>query len=325
MYLRSVLSVFYSNRSYALLFIPFVVATFVVMNWYFPYHVPDETAHFGMWDSFLPQTNIISQILAPALILTNAIVLNVIFNRNDFLERNNYIVSILYVTLLSNFHSFYFLDGFAIAQFVFTFGLLYLFRLNQNEDARKFVFNGAFMFGVAATFYPLFFISLPILFWLIWVMRPFLLRESVLTLVGFVVPLIYAGVYSLFIGHTMKPSDFSSSSKELFIIDILVLTAAVAVMFMFSLKTLFKKMQQGSIRTRKLYNMLLMVVAFSVLLTAIEYFGFAKGEVISLLITPLMFVLPYSFGYQKQRTTPTVFFYIVFAISVGKFLQNITF
>lgn len=324
MYLRYVISIFYSNRSYALLFIPFIVATFVVLNWYFPYHVPDETAHFGMWDTLLPQTNIISQIIAPALILSNAIILNVLFNRNDFLERNNYIVSILYVTLLSNFHSFYFLDGFTIAQFIVTFGLLYLFRLNQNEDARKIVFNAAFLFGVAATFYPLFLISLPLLFWMIWVMRPFLFRESILTLIGFVVPLVYAGVYSLFMEHTMKTSDFSSSSREMFIVDILILTGATFVLFVFSLKTLFKKMQQGSIRTRKLYSILLMLVMLSILLTAIEYFGFRKGEAISLLITPLMFVLPYGFGYQKQRTAPTVFFYIIFAISVGKFLQIFT-
>lgn len=324
MYLRYVISIFYSNRSFALLFVPFIVALFVMMNMYFPYHIPDESVHFGMWGSILPQTDIISQIVAPSLVLFNALLLNSLFNRNDFLERNNYIVSLLYITFLSNFHSFYFLDGFAIAQFLFTFGLIYLFRLNQNDDARKWVFNAAFILGTAATFYPLFILSLPMLFWMIWVMRPFLLRESMLTLIGFVLPLMYGGLFILFMEDTMQLTDFSSSSNELFLVDILILTATVLVFLIFSIKTLLKKMQQGSIRTRKLYSMLLMLSVLSVLLTTIEFFAFQKGEAISLLITPLMFVLPYGFGYQKQRPAPTFFFYVVFAISVGKFLQIFT-
>ena len=317
--------IFYGNRSYALLLVPFLAALFVVLNIFFPHYLPEDGAGFGMWGNILPQTHWLSFSLAPVLIIANGIVLNWIFNRNEFLEKNNFLVAMLYVTFLSNFHSFYFLDGFTIAQFVFGVGLVFFFRLNQNEDARKIVFNVAFLFGIATTFYPLFLIAIPFLFWIIWVVRPFVFRESILTLIGYVIPLVYAGVYSMVTGFKISGDQFSSSSKEVFLIDLFVVGTAVVWFLLFSLKTLFRKMQQGSIRVRKLYNMLLMMVFLSMLLTTVEYLVFKKVETISLIIVPLMFVLPYGFGYKKQRPTPTAFYYLLFLFSVSKFFGLLTF
>lgn len=317
--------IFYSNRSFALLFIPVIIGGFIALNYFFPHHFPHEESHFGMWGGFLPENNWLSQFLAPILILINAIVLNVYFNRNEFLEKNNYLVALLYVTFMSSFHSFYFLDGFAIAQFILGLSLFYFFRLNQNDDARKTVFNVAFLFGVASTFYPLFLLSIPLLYSIIWVMRPFVFRESLLTLVGFVIPLIYAGVYGMYFEIKLEPIDFSSSSSEMIIFDLIFVGSAVVWFLVFSLRTLFKKMQQGSIRIRKLYNILIMLILLSILLTAVEYFAFQKAQTISLILIPLMFIIPYGFGYKKQRSTPTLFYYILLLFSVGKYFYVINF
>ena len=48
-------------------------------------------------------------------------------------------------------------------------------------------------------------------------------------------------------------------------------------------------------------------------------------EVLALVFVPLMFVLPYAFGYKKQRDVPTMVFYLLFFYSVGKFLYPLTF
>lgn len=302
-----------------------MIGGFIFLNQLFPYHIVGNSNHFGMWGDFLPEAHWLSQLIAPLLILLNAIFLNLIFNRNEFLEKNNYLVALLYVTFMSNFHSFYYLDGFAVAQFILGLALFYFFRLNQNEDARKTVFNVAFLFGLASTFYPLFLFSIPLLFSMIWVMRPFVFRESLLTLVGFVIPLIYGGVYGMYFEMKLEPSDFSSTSSELIAIDMIVIGSGIVWFLMFSLKTLFRKMQQGSIRLRKLYNMLLMLVLLAILLTSIDYFAFHKAQTVSLIFIPLLFVLPYGFGYKKQRSIPTMFYYVLFLFSVGKFFIVINF
>jgi hypothetical protein len=323
MYLRFVVQIFYGNRSYALLLIPFIATGFVILNLYFPYHLPDPQAHFGMWGKLLPQESTISQLLAPAIVVANSIILNTIYNRNDFLEKNNYLVSMLYVSFMAYFHSFYFLDGSLIVQLILCVSLFSFFKLNQNEDARKIVFNLAFWFGLASTFYPLFLLSLPILFSMIWVMRPFVFRESLLTLVGFVLPLVYAGVYNFYFERTMVGADFSSSSTEWYILDIMFIGSAVTWFLLFSVQTLLRKMQQGSIRIRKLYNILMLMGVLTLLLTSLDYFFFNKGQVISLVFVPLMFVLPYGFGYKKQRVAPTIFYYLLLLFAVGKFFNLI--
>lgn len=321
MYLRSVVKLFYGNRSYVLLLLPLIAAGFALLNYFFSYHLPDPSAHFGMWGDLLPQDSIISQVAAPALVVTNGIVLNLLYNRNDFLDKNNYLVSLLYVTFMAFFHSFYYLDGTSIVQLILGLSLFSFFKLNQNEDARKIVFNLAFWFGLASTFYPLFLLSFPLLFSKIWVMRPFVFRESLLTLVGFIIPLVYAGVYNFYFERKIENADFSSSSAEWYVLDIMFLGSAVVWFLLFSAKTLFRKMQLGSIRVRKLYNILMLLSVLTLLLTSVDYLFYHKGQIFSAVFIPLMFVLPYGFGYKKQRIAPTIFYYLLLAFAVGKFFN----
>ena len=145
---------FFGNRSFALLFLPVLAAVYIALNVYFPYFQPEESAHFGFWGNFLSQSNWISQFLAPLLVLAEAVLINSLFNRNEFMERNTYTPALLYVTCMSVFHCFYFLDGFAIAQFSVVMAVHQLFRLYQNEDGRRHVFNVGFWLGIACTFHP---------------------------------------------------------------------------------------------------------------------------------------------------------------------------
>lgn len=316
---------FYGNRSFALLFLPVFVAAYVVLNIYFPYHLPEIEGHFGFWGRLLEQSSLVSRVLAPLLVLFGALILNVMFNRNEFMERNNYMVSLLYVTFMSTFHSFYYLNGFTIAQFFVILALYQMFHLYQNEDGRKRVFNVGFLLGVACTFYPVLLSIAVIAFWLIWVIRPFVMRESVLLIVGFLIPLLYGGLYSSYMGIKIQNAQISSAAFELRLEDVLVVGAIGFFMILLSLGTILLKIQQSSIRLKKLFRILLILINFTLLITVFEYFIFHKKEVLSLVFVPLMFVLPFGFGYKKQRDVTTVVFYMLFLFSVGKFLYPLTF
>ncbi len=311
---------FYGNRSFALLFLPLFVAGYVVLNFYLPYHTPEPTAHFGFWGDLLPQNNLISQILGPGFIFLGAIILNTLFNRNEFFERNNYIVALVYVTFMSLFHTFYFLDGFAIAQFFLILALYQMFHLYQNEDGRRRVFNLAFLLGVACTFFPLLLSVILVAFWLVWVLRPFVMRESLLLIVGFMIPLLYGGLFSSYFGIKIQNAQISSTAFELRTEDVIVLGGVAFFMILLSLGAMSLKIQQSSIRLKKLFRIILILINFTLFLTALEYFVFHKKETLAMVFVPLMFVLPYSFGYKKQREITTVVFYLLFFFSVGKFL-----
>lgn len=291
-----------------------------MINIWVNYHLPEETSNFGFWGQILDQTHWLSQLLAFAFAFISAIILNTLFNRNEFMERNNFLPSLLYVSFLSFFHSFYYLDGFSVAQLFMVLALFQLFRLSQNEDGRRIVFNAGFLLGVACTFFPLLILFVPFLFWMIWVIRPFVLRESLLTIIGFIIPLIYAGVYGEIFNIKLTGAEFSSSAFEMKLQDIIILSILGFGLAILAMRTILVKIQQSSIRLKKLFRVVLILVNFSLLLTVLEYFVFHKKESLALAFIPLIFFLPYAFGYKKQRKTTTVVFYLLFLFSVSKFL-----
>ena len=301
------------------------MAGYVALNMWKQHHVPDIETNFGFWGNLLDQSTLLSQISAGAFIFINAILLNTLFNRNGFMESNNFLPALLYVSFMSIFHSFYFLDGFVIASTLLVLALFELLKLNQNEDARRIVFNASFLIGVACTFYPLMLTLIIFLFWMIWVIRPFVLRESVLTVIGLIIPLIYAGIYGSVYNIKLKNHQISSSSSELLLEDVTVMGGIVLLMILLGARTLNAKLQQCSIRLKKLFRVILILANYALLMAIFEYFVFHKKEALSLIFIPLMFFLPYAFGYKKQRSTTTVVFYILILFSVGKFFFPLSF
>ena len=305
--------------------LPPLIVGYITLNMWQGHHNPHASTNFGFWGDLLSQSTLLSQVLAGSLIFLNGILLNTLFNRNGFMESNNYLPSLLYVTFLSIFHSFYFLDGFALSQTLLILGLFQLLKLSQNEDARRIVFNAAFLIGVACTFYPLLLAIMPFLFWMIWVIRPFVFRESTLTVIGAAIPLIFAGVYGVVFNVQLSKEEISSTSSELWLEDITVMGSIVLIMVVLGVGTLGLKLKQSSIRLKKLFRVIVILANFCLILTIFEYFVFHKKEALSLVFIPLMFFLPYAFGYKKQRTVTTTVFYLLFFFSVGKFFYPLAF
>ena len=290
-----------------------------------PYHLPEEGAHFGFWGTFLPQSSWISQVLAPGLIFGGAALINSLFNRNNFLDRNTFTPSLLYVTFMSVFHCYYFLDGFSIAQFCIIMAVHQMFQLQQNEDGRRQVFNVGFWLGVACTFHPVLVLMILVAFWLIWVIRPFIMRESALLMIGFLIPLMYGGFYSSWAGIKIQNEQITSTAMALNIEDVLIVTGITFFFILLSLGTLTTKIQQSSIRLKKLFRILLILINFTLLLTLFEYFFFEKKEALAMVFVPLMFILPYGFGFKKLRDVTTIVFYLMLIFSIGRFVYPLQF
>lgn len=302
-----------------------MAAIYVGLNLYFPYHTPEDTAHFGFWGNFLPQSSWVSQALAPLFIFIGAIFINTVFNRNEFLDRNTYTPALLYLTLTSAFHCFYFLDGFGVAQFCIIMAIHQLFQLYQNEDGRKRVFNIGFWLGLACTYHPVLVLLLVVAFWMVWIIRPFVMRESILLVVGFLIPLIYGGFYSAWAGLKIQNEQITATAIELNIEDVVVIGGLTFLFIILSLGTLTQKIQQSSIRLKKLFRTLFILINFTLLLTIFEYFFYTKKEGLAMVFVPLMFVLPYSFGYKKLRDVSTIAFYILLLFSIVRFVFPLQF
>ncbi|MFM9051292.1 MAG: hypothetical protein ACKOKF_03100, partial [Bacteroidota bacterium] len=195
---------FSGNRASVLLLLPLLAGAFFALNFQTGYYVQEKVSNLGFWGETVVIYPIYSSIGGVILVLINAIAINWIYNSNEFLERNSYLSSMLYVVLMSFYHSFYNLDGLLLAHTFLILTMAQFFELNQHDDGKRQVFNGMFFAGIAATFHPPMTALFPLFCIMIWVIRPFIFRELILAILGFSVPLLYAGVFLWYSGHTIE-------------------------------------------------------------------------------------------------------------------------
>ena len=313
------IKLFLGNRSGVLLLLPFLIALYALCALFSGYHLPSEQGHFGFWNLYIDEDSLLSRMSAPLLIFGSATLLNFLFNRNGFHEKNVFLPSLIYVVFQSFFHSFYFLTGIGIATMFLILAMWQLLKLDQNTDGRKTVFNTAILFGIATTFYPMLLLSIPFLFGMIWILRPFILRESGLAIIGFVIPLLYAGIYTWVMGISMDNSRFSSVSFEWKIPDIYVAGGAMVLIVLAGLSPLLTKINQSSIRLKKIFRVNAMLLLLFGLLAVIEVTTNGKIDSSSLGLIPLLFIIMYGFGTKNPRPFNAIVFYLLCAFSVSKF------
>ena len=294
------LNLFAGNRALVLLLLPLIVGVYVLLNLWSGYYEYAPATNLGIWGNDFSFPQWLTLTLGPIFVLGNALLLNMLFNRNDFIDRNTYITSLIYVAYFSFYHAFYQLDGLSISHFLLILALFELFKLIQNEKGNKPVFNAGFLVGLAATFHPAVLLFFPFLYFMVVAIRPFLLREFILLLLGFCVPLLYAFIFFWYQENQISMQLISSSTDYVKIqIDFLVTASLIILTVILSLLSLNQQSQKTSIRAKKLMRSLLIFTLFCFLLGALDYVSFGQIERFSLLFIPVSFFL--TFGWQSKR------------------------
>jgi len=311
---------FTGNRAGVLLLLPLFVMGYLYLNRISGNHYVPEEINMGFWGASVAFGGLTAMILSGLLILINAISINLIYNANEFYERNSYIASLLYVVFMSFYHSFYSIDGLLIAHTAMILMIFQFFRLRQNEDGRAAVFNGSFFAGLAATFHPPMVGMLPFVLIMVWTMRPFIFRETVLAIVAFAVPMLYAYSYfwytdqHLVLNILEKVSDYYKEQTDFFV------TSGLFVFLMIlSVVSIRSKVQKSSIRLKKLINLLWLLMAIGFIYGMIDFIFFDQIERFSFLMVPLAFFLPFAFTHKKLSGAASVLFYLTFLYSLINF------
>ena len=128
---------------------------------------------------------------ASMVVLLNSFGLNLIVNRNNFHERNTYLVALIYVVFMSLFECFYFLNSTILLHSTIIFMIYQLFELNKREDGRKNIFNTFLFFALGVTVCPIYIFLLPMLLFSVTVIRQLSFKESLMAFSGFSIPFIY--------------------------------------------------------------------------------------------------------------------------------------
>jgi len=309
---------FLENRIGVLLLLPLIISVYFLLNFQTGYYLNSADLNLGLWN-FHSIDSVFFKNFSAIIVLINAVGINVLFNNNEFFEKDTYIVSLLYVITMSFYHSFYSLNGSLIAHSFLILMLNQFFKLKQNVDGRALVFNGSLFAGIAATFFPPLLISLPFIITMILIIRPFYLREMLLCIFGFLTPLFFA---SVFVWTNNKVIDWGilvDKSNVQLQTDFVVSMVVFFVLLTLSIFGLTARLQKSSIRLKKQIQIIWILIIIAVFLGVVDFIFYKQIERFSILMIPLSILLSYSFYHKNYGIVSTVVFYLTMLYSVLKF------
>ena len=310
---------FLENSVLVLFFLPFIVGIYFLLNFQTGYYVQPTNPDFGLWSSFFSGNSWMNSFFSFGLIIINALSLNWVFNKNEFLERNSYIVALLYVVTMSFYHSFYTLDGLLLAHLFVILMFVQFLQIKQYIDVRMLIFNGSFFAGVAASFHPPLILGLPFFIAMILITRPFILREFFISIVGFVLPLVYGLIFLWFEKHSLLFSFFSHSNQLKLHADFVITLIVICILFSLSIFSLRSRLQKSSLRLKNQIRVIWVFIWLSIILGSINFYYFFQIEHSSLFMIPISILLSYSFLHKNYGIFATIVFYLTIFYSVIKF------
>jgi hypothetical protein len=311
---------FISGSVFSILTMPILIVVYVFMNVETQYFEDNRILDIGFWGSYHIQNKYISLYSSGLLVFLNSYLLNRLFNLNNFSDKNTSIVSLLYVILMSFYHTFYFLDGVIIAHLFVILSIYQLFKLETNTDGRKVVFNAGFIFGIAVSFHPPIVFSIPILWLMITRIRPFVFREIILSLAGIITPLLYGIVWLIYnkreINWNLLDSSILYTQKDLVFFVFISVNLFISILGIVGIRL---KQKKSSIRFRKLANMLYLLWIAGLLIGGFQYVFFRQYEWFSFSVIGLTLLLSFSFFHQKLNFISSFVFLLLIVFSFVKF------
>jgi len=309
------ISIFKSNQPLVTVLFPVLVIGYA-MAYYFS-GSSSEIADFGLW-GFKQEFNKELYLLISVLIISfNAYSLNTIFNNNDFLERNTYVVGLIYIVgcvTMPVFEN----PGMLLFHFFDILSFKQLFYIKQNEDARKHIFNGSLLLAVGLTFFPHAFPVVLFPFFTLIVIRPFVWREMALIFLGLAVPFIYVYFY-----HTLY-KDSSELIKLFWDNDFalnwslrsLILFVTWLFLLLISFFIINNKIQRSGLRFKRLITLSWISIFLLVLSEFVHFFNQKEYLMISQVATTIIVAVGVSLTRFSMIFSLALYFLLLYGIYI---------
>lgn len=313
------LRLFLDNRIGVLLLLPVFLLLYILTNTLFTpttFGVSQAASFFNLidWGS---TGNTVAQFF---LLLLNAVTLNWVFNSQEFLEKNTYIISLNYILFNSFFIDFGKPSWILLSQFFIILTLALFFGIRPQNDSRKPAFNAGFLIGISLLFNSLFLLLIPIAVLMLIVVRLLNLRELFLLLLGIIAPigLLYATQYILQ-NEFHFPLTITWSLQTFNWIQISIL-AILHLLLIFSIIGLRARLLKASLRLKKQVQVLNIFMFSTWILGLCTFIFLGQNAILSLMVLPLSFYFSYALLSSKLGISSHLFFYIILLSSLLKFM-----
>lgn len=300
---------FKSLQPATLIIIPFIVFTFWIRTIFQSMPVSDLKT-LPVWQALLyfltALPSWINFILLFGLISAEAIFFNLILNKFEVHYKNTFLPAFVFALLISSTPAFMQFHPVHLINLILLFIIERVLTLFKNEIPVSALFDCGFLAGTASLIYFPAVILIPFLLATLFVLRPFGLKEWLITLIGLFLPYFFISTY-MFWNHELISfwksylSFFQKTNAQLIIennLKILVLAVSISVLLILSLFKMRMNYRKNIIRTRSFqqvfFILLLLSAAWLILVENIQIIHFA------FLIIPVSVFCSYYFVSAKK-------------------------
>lgn len=312
---------FSGNQPVILFLLPIVPILNLVLEFFYPTLIAAEKFHTNLW-LIQPQIefNFWLGSLAVVFLTLNGILVNSIFNRNEFYDKNTYLPSVIYVVLACLFPFSVLFNGEALAHTFVILMIAQLFRLKQNEDGRAASFFSAFFLGVAATLNPIYILILPFLWMSIARIRPFFVREYALTLFGFSIPMLYLFYVNPLFYKMLFVFDAKLEYNQFDGYLLWIPYVIVSLLLVLSYKNIITRLPTSTIRYKRLLSVVIFVFLYVLIIAIATTYLYKTSYYLAAGAIVLALILPYAYLETRARSIVALLFYLLVAVNVLKFV-----
>lgn len=264
---------FKSNNAAAFIFLPLLALIIWSFGLFLPSIPPTEHAmpFYDIISRAFSDIHWLNIIIAFVLVLTEAFLLNYIINENAILTKQSYLPALFYVLFMSNNSAMLTTHPLLFANLFMLFAIDQHLNSYRKDKAFGEAFNAGLFVAVASLYYFPYIVFVPVLGIAFILLRPFIWREWVISLMGVVLP--YCFVITFYFWMDTLPDFWYGKMFNPIIREQLKFNFSTAFYFtmiigcsilLFSFGSLFGGLTGGSQKSKKSLILLIWLFVFSI-------------------------------------------------------------
>jgi len=278
---------------------------------------------YGFIDHRIPTTSHISVIISFILVFVQALLL-IQFNKKFIvINHRTYLPAFFYVLITSSFVPLQRVNPVIFGLFFIYFAINYIFSVYRNDFALNKLYVAGFSIAIASLFWAPYAIFFMIFIISLIILRPFVGREWLVSILGFISPFFFVFMYYFIFGVNGELNHIYLNFLQSFkgfkefgqihhsyyifygLLALIVVVASISAVSNF---------QNKKIRIRKFFTLNWWI--FFVYLTSFVFFRNIGYEVIFILAMPISFLLADYFYLVRNQRVLNIFVFLLFASSI---------
>lgn len=313
--------VYTKNHPLVMIFTPFLVVGFLLLHFFLQAQPAIIAVDFGWFGNYnIPYWW--SFALNALFICINSILINWIFNRYEFYERNTYVPSLVYISLISFFDASLHFSGSTLAQTFILLGLFAIYSLNQHEDGRKKAFNIGFFTGISVCLIPTYFPLGILSFFMLWTFRPFLIKEFLLLMAGLVTPFAYMLYISFWNKQVNIQDTYIHLNENIYLTINQYLPLVIsAIALLFAWAGFKSRLQKNTVRVRRVFRVLYLLLLLGLFHLGVDFMFNGQFHSSMVITIPITMGLSLAATNNKLNRFTLPFLYIILLLTFFKFFS----